>query len=137
MSKIRSIEYCVLTQDVTNPEPDRRSKQLINQEVFRKGMRFEKLGREYDFEQVVYEYRVFKGGLPFSVQQVTALLPFLEPAPKTVGQILERTNVSAESLIAYLVNEGQISTAEIEGYCSDLEMMGDDLLEPMLKTNWL
>lgn len=135
--------YYKLTQDVTNPKPDRRSKRRLDcasvwpagtvvyikndaARVFQQaqeaaGERLpddampEPLGSISfkDGTQVQFNLGLRDTRFPEETQG-NGILAALTPATKTLGQVLKQADWTAEGLLALLIDTGKITLADVE-----------------------
>jgi transketolase N-terminal domain/subunit len=137
MSRIHRNEYFVLTKEVANPHPDRRSKGFIDRTSWAKGTKIQRrtiieLNKP---EQV--EYRGFRSGAALDEVQVNAIKDCLEPAPKAIGQFMDSEGVAAEAVLAMLIHQGIVRLDTVERLCRDISYMDDDDQVAFEKSHWL
>lgn len=122
--------FYVLTQDVTNPKPDRRYKNyLLGREVVKAGLRVQVTQHPIDETRYRKELRAFGGEtIPNEAQMcplAEAIAPHLAPAEPHLGQLIN-SNHPANGILAVLLEQGKITLDDVKGTFVALEQKGDD-----------
>lgn len=151
--------YYRLTADVKNPKPDRRSKRRKDcQEVWPAGtivfvkdesaQRLKHLQeiagerlpedtvvlplgqvRFEDGTQVLFSFEGSSNNFP-EERQGNPIFDAIEPAPKTLGQVLKQADWRAEDLLALLIDSGKITLDDVE------QIKKHDLTPEVDGNNW-
>lgn len=132
--------YYLLREDVTNPSPDRRKKaHVVPQPVWPKGLKIEV--RRFPHISPRPEFRLFGGTEKFDFYegQVTAILPFLDPAPPVLGQVLDYAygRVSGGSVLMFLLEQGVLTLEQIKSATKDYMEISDEAYANLQKKHWL
>lgn len=132
--------YYVLREDVKNPCPDRRKKaHVIPQPIWPKGLRIHV--KRYKHLSPRPQFRIFDGSETFDFYegQVNAILPFLEPAPPTLGQVLNSSygRIGGGTVLMFLLEKGLLNLEQIEGAVKEYEDIDEKLYEDLQKKHWL
>lgn len=132
------VGYYVVTRDVTNPRPDRRSQGFDSVPVWKKGT-VVKLVYPNGPESIVGEIRPSRGyaaRVLFLIGKLSAadvrfhaqgneLALSLEPAPPCLGHILRDAHGTAEQIIALLIERGNVSLESVTAVIRVLQDMDD------------
>jgi len=119
--------YYTLTKDVTNPEPDGRSRDLTAAPVFPKGS-------QWEVRQGVV--RRFRGVRNLKTVQVDAIRPFLRPAKPTAGHYVQWP-VSGEELVAMAVEMGALTVDQVKEMADWLKKMPWQKKDKLVEKHWL
>lgn len=102
--------YYVLKGDVANPSPDRRSKSHDKLPVWEKATRFRIKTIASGDVRITMVGGSFNYNIPIIVD---VLIPSLEPAPQTLGQIIDEYSIDADDLLAVLIDQKFVSVEQI------------------------
>jgi hypothetical protein len=139
--------FYVLTQDVENPRPDRRSDSLTAKPLFPAGSRFFVRSRDIMLDdEKVGETKVvesFGGSLIMDnnqgAPQAEAIAPYLEPAPDTLGQHC-RENIGfcdTGMLLAQLVENGIVTIPMVDAALRQINELDEEAYDEMKTKHWM
>lgn len=131
--------FYVLTKDVNNPKPDRRSKRIDSMPVWEKGLRVHLLPPEGRRGRITFEdnsYVSFGGNDP-EVDAGNELYRYLEEAEYAIGQTFRFGSLGMDCVLALAFEKGLLTRQQILDLRADLEDMGDKEYAEFLLKHWL